>query len=308
MPNGQQILGPEAYLYRKDLSDVYRDIEMIKSARQRRETTEAQQTGQRAAYGTEGEPAELSAVYEAKERQGQRELWLKAYDQLHDIATGSGDLVVANEIMKQGWGDLPQYGAMFDVPPKITRMEKNLHYTRGRVNEDMVHPKTNKKIPAGTTVEFVYNADTQALEDILMIGEQYKPPAEKGAGKEGEAMRKLSKDAYGFALRSLKLSKEESVLIIKEFDESGEVAGLSDEQQKYVDDTAEDYIRKFGTDEQWKSFKQARKRMGRKQTPGEPPDETRTAPELEKAGLVAPAGTKTKSSTAEQWKDYVTPR
>lgn len=297
-----RILGPEAYLYKKDLGDVYRDIEAVKGARFARETGEAKQAGLMKAYGTEdaGEAYAKQASSQLFERS------IKVADQADDIVReyvdSTGDVEGGKEMFRQMWEESDDLKRIYAEPPEYIKTEGERIYHKGALTMDITHPKTGEPIKAGTAGIFVYNKQDELL-DILPVGEQYKPAAAKGTGKEGENMRKLVKDAYDFAFKGLKLNKEDTFLKLQEMDDTGEVQGLNPKQQKYIDDAVEDYIRRFGGDDQWKAFKQGKKRM-KKQLPSEV--DPRTAAELEEEGLVAPAGTKSKSSTSEQWKEYLT--
>jgi hypothetical protein len=307
-----QILGPEAYIYQKDLGDIYRNIEGIKGARQRREMASAQQAGQMAAYGTD-DPA---AMYQ---QQAERQLYdtgIKAYDMLDGMAKDhfkeTGNLDEANEILRQGHAESPEIQRIFAEAPQIEKMAGKYSYQSAVLKDEMTNPKDGAKFPALAPVTLVYDETTQEIVDILPGGKQFKPADPSGAeAKDAELRRKVFENAYRNAFKIIGADKKQLDAWMIEVDETGDVKGLDEKQRKRLDEEVEEYIRMTGGDDMWETIKRNKKRMKRAQTDEDIPDELRTAEELEKKGLVAPAGTKTtqapeKKTTAGQWKDYVT--
>lgn len=309
----QQILGPEAYIYKKDLGDVYRDIAAIKGARFSRETGEAKQAGLIESYTPEGgEAPELSSVYAQQEDQRRKQYAIDAYDKLFDTALDyakeTGDIDGANEILSQGYAEVPEMAQFLKTAPKITNIKGNHVYQEIVMTAEATDPKSGKTYAAGTPVAMVYDEYTDELLEIRPTGEELDVDKKAGAGGP-EASRKLFKDAYDYGFKRLGFNRAKAETLIIEVDESGTGAAdsLTEEQNAKLEEYVEHYIRISGGDEQWEFYKRAKKRPKR-QSGGqiEPTGEK----ELLEAGLIAPKGTKTAppGDTDEEWRKYLTER
>ena len=287
---------------------------MIKSSRQRRETIEAHQAGERQEYGTPGQPASQADVYAQQEHQTRIKNASAAYNSTYDIASkyikDTGDMPGGNTIMKQAFAEYPDMGLLFAEPPEILEFKGNHVYKKGILTQDREHPKTGEMHPAGTPGILVYDEYSDKLIDILPVGEQYKTgtgdgPGGGGGAGGGEDMRKLVGDAFDYAFKGLGFNKEDTFLKLAEMDDNGKVEGLTTEQEKYINDQVEDYIRRFGGDDQWNAYKRGRKRMKR----ASGTEAQRVIGESTRGGESAPDSapeTTQSSNTSEQWKEYLT--